>query len=87
MNQWIQSENLKKHNKILASENFAIAWKKFIYLSLAKACKTLGAPTREAIALDKVAAKHPAKIKYPVNEILAIICKKNLCIKVHVFTV
>ena len=32
-------------------------------LSLASACKTRGAPTREAIAEDNVAAKHPAKIK------------------------
>ena len=32
-------------------------------LSLASACKTRGAPTREAIAEDNVAAKHPAKIR------------------------
>ena len=41
-------------------------------LSLASACKTRGAPTREAIAEDRVAAKHPAKIKYPVYDIFAI---------------
>ena len=40
-------------------------WIKGYNLSLAKACKTRGAPTNEAMAELKVAAKHPAKIKYP----------------------
>ena len=44
-------------------------------LSLANACSTRGAPTSEAIAEDKVAAKQPAKIRYPVNDIFAIFYK------------
>ena len=46
-------------------------------LSLANACKTRGAPTSDAIAEDNVAAKQPAKIKYPVKDIFAICWKYN----------
>ena len=45
-------------------------------LSLANACRTRGAPTSEAIAEDNVAAKQPAKIRYPVNDIFAIFYKR-----------
>ena len=54
-----------RKGSLLAPYPWLKTWIKGYNLSLAKACKTRGAPTNEAMAELKVAAKQPAKIKYP----------------------